>query len=206
MKEKHTRTPLRVGLTGGIGSGKSTVSKLFEALGVPVIDADLIARKLATEDQTIVQAITEHFGETLLNAQGEINRKQLRTLIFSDDAAKGWLEALLHPKIRKIMRQQASQITEPYCILVIPLLIETGCQQDDLVDRILVVDAPEESQIARIETRDHVDSAHVKAIMATQVTRNERLAQADDVISNTGNLTQLSRQVTHLHEQYSHTT
>ena len=177
---------LVIGLTGGIGSGKSAVEALFSELGVPVIDADRIARQVVEPGQPALDEIKAQFGEAVLDAQGALNRRRLRKLVFDDAALRKALESILHPRIRARIAEELSALSAPYAIVAIPLLIETGPYQE--VDRVLVVDCPEEEQIRRICQRDKVSAAQAAAIMATQATREERLSAADDIIDNAGAL------------------
>jgi len=189
-----------IGLTGGIGSGKSTVAKLFADLGVPIIDADLIARELTQPQTFALDQISYHFGSSILKSDGTLNRPQLRQLIFSDPQKRLWLEKLLHPLIQQEIKRQIDKLNAPYCILVIPLLVESGAYS--FINRILVVDTSEENQIQRLQERDQMTPSEVKAIMQTQATRDTRLAQAHDVIHNHGDQKELSQQVQKLHELY----
>jgi dephospho-CoA kinase len=193
---------LIIGLTGGIGSGKSEVSRRFESLGIKVIDADLAARIVVEPGQPALTAIANHFGESILHSDLSLNRSKLRAIIFSDPAQKKWLENLLHPIIRTetILQLQAS--TSPYTILSSPLLLETD--QHQLVDRILVVDATETMQIARATARDGNSQEEIERIMATQLSRPERLKRADDVIHNHNDLRELQSQIEQLHRNYLH--
>ncbi len=191
---------LKIGLTGGIGSGKSTVAKYFAELGVAIIDADKIARELVAKDTHTLTKIVKHFGSKILTGRGELDRTYLRKLIFSNPKQKQWLEKLLHPLIFHFMVNQLQQIKSPYCILVIPLLLET--QQEKLVDRILVVDAPQEQQINRTMKKNKMSEKEVKAIIVTQANREQRLASADDIIYNDNSLTKLKQQVQQLHQKY----
>lgn len=191
--------PLRIGLTGGIGSGKSTVARMFAELGAPVIDADDIAHRLTAPGGPAVAAILEHFGPGVAH-DGGIDRRSLAHRVFAEPAERQWLEALLHPLIRAEMDRRARTAGGGYCILVIPLLIES--RQRDLVDRILVVDADEQSQLARVRDRDRRSEAEIRAILAAQASRAERLAAADDVISNRDGLDALRAQVAALHRRY----
>ncbi len=192
---------LRVGLTGGIASGKSTVSALFvERYGVPVVDADLVARQVVEPHSVTLKLIVQQFGKSILNSKGELDRQRLRELVFADDDRREQLEAILHPVIRKEMLQQATQLSVPYCLFAIPLLIETG--QQDLVDIILVVDAPEDLQIERLMKRDHTSEQQARSILEAQLDRSARLAAADDVITNTGSIEDLTEQVDRLHKKY----
>ncbi len=191
---------LVVGLTGGIGSGKSTVSKLFNELGVPVIDTDVIARDVVQPGSFALAQIKLKLGQEALTATGELNRAQLRQLTFKDPALKAWLETLLHPLIRQQAKQQIDQVTTPYCLLVVPLLIEN--YPYPLIDRILVVDSPAELQLSRAIQRDQTSTAEIEAIMDTQASRKQRLELADDIIENRSDLASLKHQVTKLHDTY----
>ena len=191
---------LIVGLTGGIGSGKTTISDAFARLGVPVIDTDILARELVARGQPALSAIIERFGPEYLDKSGNLNRIQLRKRIFTDPIARQHLEAILHPRIRSELRQRLVILEATYCIVVVPLLLETG--MTDTVHRVLVVDVPETLQLSRVMSRDNIDETQAKRILAAQINRNERLARADDIINNNGNLTDLYHQVTALHHQY----
>jgi dephospho-CoA kinase len=191
---------LVVALTGGIGSGKSTVSDRFGALGAPVIDADVIARQLTGPDSPALAMIEAQFGPDVLCDDGSLDRAALRRFVFNDPAARKRLEAILHPLIRMRMRQALATLAAPYAVLAIPLLFETG--QADLADRVLVVDAPEQEQIRRVQQRSGLEPPEIERIMASQVTRAERLRRADDVIDNSGNLQSLLVQTDRLHEKY----
>ncbi len=193
---------LIVGLTGGIGSGKSEVSRRFTALGIEVIDADEIAREVVIPGKPALTEITEHFGKHLLTPNGDLDRPRLREIIFKDPDEKRWLESLLHPQINALIRERLQAASSPYAILASPLLLET--KQDQLVDRVLVVDASEEQQIARASRRDTNRVEQIKAIMATQSNREARLARADDVIDNDGELSALDAQLIELHQRYLH--
>ena len=191
---------LVIGLTGGIGSGKTTVSDAFARLGVPIIDTDILARELVARGQPALNAIVEQFGPEYLDELGNLNRNQLRKLIFSDPIARQHLEAILHPRIRNELRQRLIALTDIYCIVVVPLLLETG--MTDMVDRILVVDIPETLQLSRVISRDSVDETQAKRTLAAQAKRNERLAIADDIIDNSRDLIDLDQQITTLHHRY----
>lgn len=191
---------LVIGLTGGIGSGKSVVAKRFAALGVPVIDADVIARELVEPGQAALDEIIDTFGAGYLNADGTLNRAALRDHVFANPRARTRLEAILHPRIRTVMTNRIRKLTAPYCILVIPLLVETG--QSDLVDRVLVVDSTEAEQRARIARRDHLTDAEITSILDTQADRARRLAAADDIIDNTAGQDRLDPQIRALHGHY----
>lgn len=195
---------LKIGLTGGIGSGKTTVAHYFAALGVPVIDADQIARELVGPGQPALQAIVNAFGTTVLDNNGQLDRARLRARVFGAEAHPGQrqlLESILHPLIRAEMQRRAQAMTAPYGLLSIPLLVEGG--QTDQVERILVVDAPEAMQYQRVRQRDNVSSdAEITAILRAQASRQQRLAVADDVIVNDADLEKLHQQILTLHEFY----
>lgn len=191
----------RVGLTGGIGSGKSTVAGYFAAHGVPIIDTDVIARSLTGPGGSALDAIRAAFGETVMQADGTLDRAILRRHVFSDTGARHRLEAILHPRIRLAVEQQLAALDAPYVLIVIPLLVETGAYRD-VLDRVLVVDCPEDLQIARIEARNGLTRDEASAILAAQATRAARLAVADDVILNTVAPEVLRTQVTALHRRY----
>jgi dephospho-CoA kinase len=191
---------LRIALTGGIGSGKTTVTRLFHALGILIIDADQIARQLLTASTYCYRQVLTHFGKNILDAGGHINRQRLREIILQDSSAKTWLEDLLHPQILQQMTQQANQATSPYCILDIPLLYETRYRVD--CDRVLVIDVMKDTQIKRIEQRDRLEREVIEQILQQQASREQRLGIADDIIHNDGSLTDLSAQVAKLHKFY----
>ena len=190
---------LRIGLTGGIGSGKSAVAERFAQRGVPVIDTDVVAREVVAPGQPALDEIVRAFGTDLLDAQGGLDRRRLRERVFADDAARRRLERILHPRIREAVQQRLAALTAPYCILVVPLLVETGFGP---VDRVLVVDVDEARQLERTSRRDQATPQSVRRIMGAQASRQERLARADDVISNNGGLEDLERQVEELHQRY----
>ncbi len=194
---------LKIGLTGGIGSGKTTVADCFASLGVPVIDADKIAHELAAPGQPALQAIASAFGPDILCDDGQLDRARLRAIVFNDTARRKQLEEILHPRIRAEMRRRIADIeasAAPYCILSIPLLLETG--QTDLVDRILVVDTLEDLQYHRVRVRNGLPDAEIAAIIHAQVSREQRLAVADDIIANDGGLEELRQHVLGLHQRY----
>ena len=191
-----------IGLTGGIGSGKSTIAKHFTALGIPCIDADQTARDVVQPGEPALAAIAQHFGQEVIQTDGTLDRRQLREKIFADPAARAWLNNLLHPLIRQRMVQQCQQAQGPYCILMVPLLFENHLQS--LVQRTLVVDVDEATQIRRTMLRDNTTEEQVKAIIAAQCPRQQRLALADDVIQNGDDVTVTQRQqaVYALHQHY----
>ncbi|MGD9107646.1 MAG: dephospho-CoA kinase [Gammaproteobacteria bacterium] len=190
-----------IGLTGGIGSGKSTVAKLFAKLNVDIVDADEIAREIVQPPSELLDKIVVKFGEKILHDDGSLNRAKMREIIFNDLHAKKWLENLLHPIIYQHMYQQILATKSPYCIVIIPLLIESHIPYP--IDRILVVDSIEEQQIKRIMQRDHTSEQAVKDIIKTQAASSERLKIADDVIENTKDEKYLQQQVEMLHKLYS---
>lgn len=192
--------PLIIGLTGGIGSGKSEASNRFIARGIQVVDADIVAREVVAQGKPALAEITAHFGADILDDAGNLNRAKLRAIIFADPAEKHWLEALLHPIINAEIRRQLANATSPYAILASPLLLET--QQYQLVDRILVIDTSEQLQLERATQRDKNNEAQIKAIMQTQLTRQERCARATDIIENHGSIDALESQVEQLHQLY----
>lgn len=192
---------LVIGLTGGIGSGKSTVARLFESLGASVIDTDDIAHELTAPGQPAVEQIRARFGAAYVTAQGALDRARMRELVFADGAAKRDLEAILHPRIRAQAVARVAQTSTAYAILVVPLLVETGGYAG-LIDRVLVVDCDETLQIERTRQRSGLSADQVRAIMAGQTSRAQRLARADDVIDNNGAPEALDQQVRRLHARY----
>ena len=190
-----------VALTGGIGSGKSTVADAFAALGAPVIDTDVIARELTAPGEAALDAIRAAFGETVMQADGTLDRAALRRRVFADTAARHQLEAILHPAIRQRVMQALAQLNARYALLVIPLLVETGAYHD-MLKRILLVDCPETLQLARVMSRSGLRRDEVVAILAAQATRAERLVVADDVILNTASTEDLRSEVASLHQRY----
>lgn len=193
-----------VGLTGGIGSGKTTVSDLFAELGVEVIDADIVARQVVEKGSPLLAKIAEHFGEQILTADGELDRTALRQIVFNDENEKTWLNNLLHPAIREEMVKKLQESTACYLIWVVPLLIEN--RLTEFCDRILVVDVSPEIQLERATKRDKSKTETIKNIIAAQVSREERLSYADDVIENNLPLEQglplIRELVQELHQQY----
>lgn len=191
---------LKIGLTGGIGSGKSSVCSLFAEYGVPIVDADVIARQLVEPGQPALETIAETLGRSLLNADGSLNRAQLRTRIFGDRQLKQQLEAILHPLIYARIAAVLAELDAIYAIVAIPLLVETG--KTKIVDRVLLVDCPRDIQIQRVVTRDRVSESQAAAIIAAQADRQQRLNYADDVIDNSGAPSLLAEQVKSLHNSY----
>ena len=192
--------PLIIGLTGGIGSGKSEASKRFAERGVLVVDADVVAREVVEPGKPALMQIAAHFGTDILDATGSLQRGKLREIIFSNSTEKQWLESLLHPIINAEIRRQLAGATSPYSILASPLLLET--RQFELVDRILVIDASEQQQLERASKRDKNNEGQIKAIMQTQLSRQERCARATDIIQNHGSIDELDEQVEKLHQLY----
>ncbi len=192
---------LRVGLTGGIGSGKTTVSNLFKALGVPIIDTDLIAQEVVLPGKPGHKMVLDHFGKHILNSDDTLNRKLLRKIVFNDEKQRICLEQILHPFILQTISEELQKITHPYCIIVIPLLIENP-KAKEYVDRILVVDCTEEQQIQRTIKRDQISREASLNIINAQASRKERLAMADDVIENNDNINELKTRVKTLHQKY----
>ena len=190
----------RVGLTGGIGSGKSTVGELFAAHGVAVIDADAIAHELTAPGSPVLATIADALGAELLTREHTLDRAALRARVFADPRARQTLEGILHPEIRTRMLARAESAGTPYALLMVPLLIETG--QDRLMDRVLVVDCPADIRIERVMARSGLAAEEIRRIMASQASRGERLARADDVIDNSGNEATLAPQVERLHRRY----
>lgn len=190
-----------VAITGGIGSGKTTIANQFAALGIEVVDADVIAREVVEPGSPALAAIVNHFGSDILNAQGELDRRALRERIFNHNEEKSWLNALLHPLIRHEMLRQCAAASSPYCLLVVPLLVEN--RLTGLADRVLVIDVDEETQIERTCRRDGVSRAQAEAILASQASRAERLAAADDVLDNqSGTSETIQARILALHETY----
>ncbi len=192
--------PLRIALTGGIASGKSAVAAAFARLGVPVVDTDRLARELVEPGQPALDAVVAEFGADILGPDGQLDRRRLRTLVFADDARRRRLEAILHPAIRAATASALAAVSAPYALVAIPLLVESGQRQ--AYDRVLVVDCPPETQLARLLARDGETVEGGRAILAAQATREARRAVADDVIANTGSLADLETAVTQLHGRY----
>ena len=189
-----------VGLTGGLASGKSSVARLFAALGVPVVDADEVAREVVEPGRPALAAIRKRFGDEVLDAQGRLDRAGMRRRVFADASARAELEAIVHPHIRESMDRRLAAADGPYAIAMIPLLLETG--QAERFDCVLVVDTSRETQISRARTRDGSSQRTLEGILAAQMDRDARLARADDVIHNDGDIDELRAQVERLHARY----
>lgn len=190
-----------IGLTGGIGSGKTTVSNIFAKLGIDIIDADVVAREVVEPGSAALAAIETHFGADYITQQGQLDRAKLRTRIFSNPVDKQWLNNLLHPLIRQEMVSQIAKARSEYCILVAPLLLENGLHK--LVNRVLVIDIDQPTQIARTIARDPSSSEEVQRIIASQMSRQERSSFADDIIdNNNASLDAIHQQVMQLNQQY----
>ncbi|PWB53214.1 MAG: dephospho-CoA kinase [Nitrosomonadales bacterium] len=195
------RSRLAIGLTGGIGCGKSAVAELFSELGIAVIDTDQIARQLTAAGQPALAAIKNEFGSEFMLPDGNLDRARIRHLIFANAEAKKKLEAILHPLIRDEVKRLLALAPSPYAIVAVPLLLEAGAYRE-IVQRVLVVDCSEAQQVKRVVARSGLDETEVRAIMAHQFSRQERLRQADDIIDNHGNLSALKPQVEQLHQRY----
>jgi dephospho-CoA kinase len=193
--------PLVIGLTGGIGSGKTRVAEIFRELGAGVIDTDEIAHELTAAGQPGAQAVATRFGAAYLRADGALDRERMRNLVFTDPAAKKQLEAILHPMIRARVEGDVQDALGPYVIIVVPLLVETGAYRD-VAQRILVVDSDEEKQVERVMRRSGLSAEQVRNIMSAQAARAERLRHAHDVVRNDADLAALRAQVMRLHARY----
>lgn len=194
------RKPLRIGLTGGIASGKSTVADMFAARGITVIDTDRIARELVQPGQPALHAVQAEFGKEILDARGRLDRAAMRRLVFSDADARQRLEKILHPLIQQETLRRISEADGDYIVVVVPLL--TGSSLRDHLDRILVVDCDEVTQLARLQQRDAESADQARRILAAQATREQRLAIADDVIHNDSSIESLAAQLSALHDTY----
>jgi dephospho-CoA kinase len=189
-----------IGLTGGIGSGKTAVSDSFESLGIDVVDADLASRVVVQKGKPCLLKIAQHFGEDILTKEAELDRAKLREIIFKSEEEKNWLESLLHPAIANQIQDELNASKSPYTILVSPLLLETN--QKDFCSKVLAVDVPVETQVERTLKRDGVSKEQVQAIIDSQISRNDRLNLADEVIVNDGTLEDLEIAVKILHEKF----
>ena len=192
--------PLRIGLTGGIASGKSTVAELFADLGVAVIDTDLIAREVVQPGQPALIEIRNFFGDSVFNDDGTLNRSALRQQIFSNDAARAQLEAILHPLIQEETIQRINAASGSYVVIVVPLLADSPLREH--IDRVLVVDCDEVTQIERLLARDTETEDQARRILAAQASREQRLAIADDLIHNNSTIEAISTQVSAIHDSY----
>ena len=190
-----------IGLTGGIGSGKTAVSDTFKSLGIDIIDADVSSRSVVKKGQPALDDIKSHFGDDILDSENSLDRAKLREIIFKNPDERVWLEKLLHPKIAEHIKGQLESSESPYCILVSPLLLET--EQKSYCSSILVIDVSEESQVARTAKRDGVPEEQVKNIISAQIDRKKRLKQADEIIINDGSMEELREKVMVLHKKYS---
>jgi dephospho-CoA kinase len=198
--EQNAHTPLRIGLTGGVASGKSVVADMFAELGASIIDTDVIAHEVVMPGQPALNELQKTFGETVISDDGTLNRSAMRELVFADDAARRQLEAILHPRIRQEAYRQSNQAGGDYQLIVIPLLVESPLKS--LFNRILVVDCDEKTQLSRLLARDAESAEQAHRILAAQASRAERLAIADDVITNDDSLDATRSQVAALHEIY----
>lgn len=192
---------LKIGVTGGLGAGKTTVSRMFASLGAPIIDTDEISRELTASGGTALPAIRDDFGGAVFNSDGSLNRAAVRAQILADDAARRRLEGILHPLIRAQVESRLKAIEAPYALVIVPLLVETGAY-DKLLDRVLVVDCSEEIQLQRSLARGGWSEMEIRAMMARQASRNERLARADDVLDTECDLEELNRRVSALDQKY----
>ncbi len=202
MTQDIPQRPYVVGLTGGIGSGKTTVTRLLAGLGAEIIDADVISRELLEPGSDLLEAITGHFGPQLLR-NGELDRARLRALVFADEGARLWLEQLLHPRIRAEVMQRIQRSQRSWLVVTAPLLLESGAY--GFVDSVVVVDIPEALQVSRTVARDAVPEEQVRAIMALQLPRAERLKAAHHIIHNDGNVVDLREQVARLYQRFEET-
>ena len=193
---------LCIGLTGGIASGKTQASRRFASHGVPVIDTDLIARELVEPGQAALAEIIAGFGKNIIGTDGELDRSRLRSIVFSDPSRRRQLEHILHPRIRERALSMMENLNAPYCLVVIPLLVESAT--DYPLNRILVVDTPPEQQVERLRARDGISDSQIQAILGAQATRTTRLQAADDVLVNDGTLEELHSKVDELHRYYLH--
>lgn len=192
---------LKIGVTGGLGSGKTAVSQAFARLGVPVIDTDDISRALTSVEGAALPRLREAFGDSIFSADGSLNRKALRALILNDSVAKSRLETILHPMILQEVTNQLARVNDSFVMIVVPLLVETGAY-DNIINRVLVVDCDEATQVHRALARGGWEESEIRAMMAAQASRQTRLKQADDVINNDGGIDALTAQVAALNEKY----
>jgi dephospho-CoA kinase len=195
-----THSLFTIGLTGGIASGKTTVSCLFAEQGVPIIDADEVSHALTRRGQPVLNEIADYFGQEIIDDEGNLNRQQLREKVFKNSEQRKYLESILHPRIRQAMQEKMAQVKYAYCILSIPLLIES--QRQHTVSRVLVVDCSPDLQRYRLKMRNQFDDAEITRILNAQVDRQTRISAADDIIYNEENRESLKFQVLNLHEKY----
>ena len=200
MTDSKNSKRLIIGLTGGIGSGKTAATDLFAAQGIDIVDADIVARQVVTPGAPALESIKAEFGDEYIDAEGQLNRAKLRALVFSDESAKHKLNAIMQPAIRTELLDQLNQAKSQYVILSAPLLLENGLES--YCQRVLVVDVPEALQVQRATNRDSVNEEQIKSIISSQIDRPTRLTKADDVIDNSGSLSELKIQVNQLHKKY----
>jgi len=198
--DRSVPRPLRIGLTGGIASGKTTVANFFADLAVPVVDTDVIAREVVAKGAPALVQIRADFGDEVFDDDGMLDRKAMRRLVFSDDRKRRQLEGILHPRIREAAVAQVQAVTDPYVIIVVPLLVDSPMQT--FMDRVLVVDCNEDVQLNRLLARDTENEEQARRMIAAQASRAERLAIADDVVQNDTDLDETRRRVAALHQQY----
>ena len=191
---------ISIGLTGGIGSGKTAVANRFKQFDIPVIDADIITRKLVVPGSIALERIVKRFGEDIVDANQNLDRHKLRQIIFRNQTARRDLEEILHPMVRQEITKQLSRLSSPYVLVVVPLMVESGMVA--MFDRVIVVDCEEAEQIKRVIKRDHCTKDEVNAIIQTQIPRNKRLAIATDIINNTGDIGSLDGQVERMHYSF----
>ncbi len=204
MQESGKKTPYIIGLTGGIGSGKSTISSMFEELGAEIVDADKISHSIVSKNKPLYKEIVKHFGSDILDEKEELNRPVLRNIIFNDHKEKAWLEALMHPVIKNTISGIIKESQNPYIILSVPLLLESG--NYDFVDRVLVIDVPEALQLERIGKRDNISTELAQSIIKSQMSRSERNKRADDIIVNDAPIEDIRKLVKNLHAKYQQAT
>ena len=200
MEDRQDKRALRVGLTGGIASGKSTVAEMFSELGIPIIDTDVIARQVVMPGQPALEELRERFGQSVIDTDGNLDRAAMRKIVFADEEARRELEAILHPRIGAETRRQSESADGPYQLIVVPLLAQSALL--DFVDRVLVVDCDEELQVQRLLVRDAETIDQAQRMLAAQSSRSERLSIADDVIDNSGDLRSTRAAVTQLDRMY----
>jgi len=191
---------LIIGLTGGIGSGKSVASDKFASLGITVVDADVASRTVVEPGMPALQEIESHFGSEIISEDGQLDRAKLREVIASDAEERKWLESVLHPRIGEQVAKEISESTSPYTLFVAPLLLETNSQE--MCARVVVVDVPNDIQVERTAKRDKVPTDQVEQMVSAQMKREKRLEKADDVLLNTGTIEELEKKVEELHEKY----